>query len=104
MSTAALGYAAAEWETRDDDIFARLGYTPTPKQRVFHDATEFDVLFGGNSGGGKSVALVGHAIQECARYPGIRVGAFRRTYPELKESLLAELATTFGYAQALGAS
>jgi len=36
------------------------------------------------------------------RYPGIRVGAFRRTYPELKESLLAELAD-LAYASALGA-
>ena len=47
-------------------------------------------------------ALVMHAIRECVRYPGIRVGAFRRTYGELKESLLAELALT-GYAKALGA-
>ena len=86
------------------DVFGLLGYEPTPKQQEFHDATEFDILFGGSSGGGKSVALVGHAIRECVRHPGIRVGAFRRTYPELKESLLTELATTFGYAQALGAA
>ena len=89
---------------RHIDVFSLLGYEPTPKQQVFHDATEFDVLFGGSSGGGKSVALVGHAIRECIRYPGIRVGAFRRTYPELKESLLAELSTTFGYAGPLGAT
>jgi hypothetical protein len=104
VSLAAFGCAAAAWEADEDDVFARLGYVPTPKQQVFHDATEWDVLFGGSSGGGKSVALVGHAIRECVRYPGLRVGAFRRTYPELKESLLTELATTFGYAQALGAS
>ena len=89
---------------RGVDVFGVLGYVPTPKQQVFHDATEFDVLFGGSSGGGKSVALVGHAIRECVRHPGIRVGAFRRTYPELKESLLAELSTTFGFAAALGAA
>src|SRR5262249_19577005 len=88
---------------RSIDVFGLLGYEPTPKQQVFHDATEFDVLFGGSSGGGKSVALVGHAIRECIRYPGLRVGAFRRTYPELKESLLTELATTFAYAGPLGA-
>ncbi|MGN6679285.1 MAG: hypothetical protein ACTHKL_16095 [Streptosporangiaceae bacterium] len=28
------------------DIFAALKYEPTPKQEVFHAATEFDVLFG----------------------------------------------------------
>jgi len=104
VTAAVLGLAAAEWEAPAGDVFDRLGYVPTPKQRVFHDAAEFDVLFGGSSGGGKSVALVGHAIRECVRYPGLRVGAFRRTYPELKESLLTELSTTFGYGQALGAS
>src|SRR5207253_335775 len=77
-------------------------YTPTPKQQAFHDATEFDVLFGGAVGGGKSKAGLLHAIRECVRHPGVRVGAFRRTYGELKESLLAELAQC-GYATALGA-
>lgn len=84
------------------DVFGILGYVPTPKQQEFHDATEFDLLFGGAAGGGKSKALVMHAIRECVRYPGIRVGAFRRTYGELKESLLAELATV-DYARALDA-
>jgi len=90
-------------QLRHVDVFGLLGYEPTPKQQIFHDATEFDVLFGGSSGGGKSVALVAEAIRACVRYPGIRVGAFRRTYPELKESLLAELSTTFRFAGALGA-
>ncbi|MFE3577854.1 hypothetical protein [Streptomyces vinaceus] len=43
------------------------------------------------------------AIRTCVRHPGIRVGAFRRTYGELKESLLAELAQA-EYAGVLGAS
>ncbi|KIF00865.1 hypothetical protein PL81_38785 [Streptomyces sp. RSD-27] len=43
------------------------------------------------------------AIRACVRHPGIRVGAFRRTYGELKESLLAELAQA-QYAAVLGAS
>ena len=76
---------------RNIDVFAKLGYVPTPKQQEFHDATEFDLLFGGSAGGGKSRALTAHAIRECVRYPGLRVGAFRRSYPELKESLIAEL-------------
>lgn len=50
-----------------------------------------------------SRALTAHAIRECVRYPGLRVGAFRRSYPELKESLIAELAN-LNYAAALGAS
>jgi hypothetical protein len=71
-------------------------------QELFHSATEHDLLFGGASGGGKTKALTAEALRACVRWPGIRVGAFRRTYPELKESLLAELAE-FGYGQALGA-
>jgi hypothetical protein len=85
------------------DVFEKLGYTPTPRQQVFHDATEYDVLFGGAAGGGKSRALVMDDLRDCVRHPGIRVGAFRRTYGELKESLLAELANV-GFAAALGAS
>lgn len=42
-------------------------------------------------------------IRACARYPGLRVGAFRRSYPELEESLLAELAQV-GFARDIGAS
>ncbi len=80
-----------------------LGYTPTARQQEFHDADEFAVLIGGAAGGGKSKALTMEAIRACVLYPGIRVGAFRRTYGELKESLLAELAQV-GYAGALGAS
>jgi hypothetical protein len=85
------------------DVFGLLGYVPTPKQQIFHDSSEFDVLFGGSAGGGKTVSLITEGIRACVRHPGIRVGAFRRTYGELKESLLAEL-SNFGYASALGAS
>lgn len=84
------------------DVFPALGYVPTKKQRIFHAATEYDVLYGGAAGGGKSRALTAHAIRECVRYPGLRVGAFRRSYPELKESLIAELAN-LGFAKGLGA-
>lgn len=84
------------------DVFGLLEYEPTPRQRVFHDATEFDVLFGGAAGGGKTKALVADDLRDAVLHPGIRIGAFRRTYGELKESLLAELAT-FGFGAALGA-
>lgn len=88
---------------RQMTVFEALDYVPTPRQAEFHEATEFDVLFGGSLGGGKTVACLAQAIRSCVEYRGIRVGAFRRTYGELKESLLAELAQR-GYAASLGAS
>lgn len=87
---------------RKVDVFAKLNYKPTERQKLFHDATEFDVLYGGAAGGGKTRALLMDDLRDAMRYPGIRIGAFRRTYGELKESLLAELAEA-GYARDLGA-
>lgn len=98
-----LALAAQRLATPPLDVFGALDYIPTPKQWEFHNAEEFDVLFGGSAGGGKSRALTAHAIRECMNYPGLRVGAFRRTYGELKESLIAELAN-LEYAKPLGAT
>jgi hypothetical protein len=73
------------------DVFRLLGYTPDPAQSRFHQATEFDVGYGGLAGAGKSMALVMEGITKAATYPGMRVGAFRRTYDELEESLLSKV-------------
>lgn len=83
------------------DVFAALGYTPSPKQQQFHDATEYDVFYGGARGGGKTVAVLMEAIRACIRYPGLQVGAFRRTYGELRDNLIKELGR-WRYAKAVG--
>lgn len=80
----------------DVDVFDLLGYQPTERQAEFHAATEFDVLYGGAAGGGKSRALVMDAVRACVKHPGIRVGAFRRTFDELEESLLKEVYLVLG--------
>lgn len=100
---AAWGFALDELDPPANDVFDKLGYVPTPKQQEFHDATEYDVLFGGAAGPGKSLALLMEGLRACVNYPRIRVGAFRRTFPELEESLLAELAS-YSYAAVLDAT
>jgi Terminase large subunit, T4likevirus-type, N-terminal len=87
------------------DAFGELNYTPTERQAVFHEASRNRIdaiLYGGAAGGGKSCAFLMDAIWHAANIPGIKIGCFRRSYPELEESFLAELARR-GYARDLGA-
>lgn len=88
------------------DVWTPLGYEPTPKQQIFHDLSAeriHAILYGGAAGGGKSCALLMEAIHCAANYPGMRIGCFRRTYPELEESFIGPLAQRWGYARALDA-
>ena len=66
----------------------KINYRPTEKQRLFHSCPADEVLYGGAAGGGKSVALVMDALDYALRYPGSTIVLFRRTYPELEESLI----------------
>jgi hypothetical protein len=93
-------HAARAQGVPEDLLPAPCGQCP---QEQFHAATEFDVLYGGSAGGGKTRSLVMEALRACVRHPGLRVGAFRRTYGELTESLIAELAQA-DYGRALGAT
>ena len=77
------------------DVFTPLRYIPTPKQKKFHKLSRDKInaiLYGGAAGGGKSAALMMEGMHNAANYPGMRIACIRRTYGELEESFLAELA------------
>ena len=67
-----------------------IDYTPTQKQRLFHSSSADEVLFGGAAGGGKSKACVMEALILCLRHPETHAYLFRRSYPELRDTLILE--------------
>jgi hypothetical protein len=63
----------------------RIIWTPQPgPQTTFLTASEFEVLYGGSAGGGKTDGLIGDAVGQM-NYPGARALFMRSTFPELRE-------------------
>lgn len=67
-----------------------LNYTPTPKQAMYHRSKAYELLYGGAAGGGKSKATVMEALIDGLEHPGTDSYLFRRTYPELRDTLIRE--------------
>ena len=83
-------------KTNDGRRVIRIGGTPNRKQAEFFASRAKYTAYGGARGGGKSWAVRHKAALMCFNYPGIRIGIFRRTYPELKANHIDPLISELG--------
>lgn len=66
-------------------------YTASDRQTKFHTSEAFETMYGGAAGGGKTAAIVAEAVTYALEYPKARIYIFRKTIPELKQSVVPEI-------------
>lgn len=69
----------------------RFDYEPQARQKIFHNASARQILYGGAAGGGKSAAIRWDAIDFCLNCPGLTAVIFRRTQPQLLRNHIMEI-------------
>ncbi len=63
---------------------SNIVWQPQPKQRQFQERPEYEALYGGAAGGGKSDALLTEALRQ-VHIPHYKGLILRKTYPQLAE-------------------
>lgn len=68
----------------------RIVWKPQPRQAEFMSRPEYEALYGGAAGGGKSDAIIAEALRQIDN-PNYRAIIFRKTYPQCRELIIKSM-------------